>query len=241
MKKIIIALFVCCSAVFCSCSNDDKLPEIRPAEKGEFTDERDGNTYGWVRIGDLEWMTSNLKYYEIAPYYESTYNLFGGSNPQSVRSHFRVDFEADYEEYGNFYTWEEATSPGLCPEGWRLPTDADWKNLEMALGMSAKDADAEGWRGEQVATLLRQGAEGTGMALQLAGEVADAGAWSPEPFWCFVGEFGYYWSASPVEDSGLQTTIVWFRKIFADYTTVYRGSITQERLMRVRCCRDAGK
>lgn len=235
MKKIIIALFVCCNAVFCSCSDDDKLPVIRPAEKGEFTDERDGNTYGWVRIGDLEWMTSNLKYYEIAPYYASSYPLFGYS---SVKAPFRVDFEADYEEYGNFYTWEEATS--LCPEGWRLPTDADWKNLEMALGMSAKDADAEGWRGEQVATLLRQGAEGTGMALQLAGEVA-VNSKAMMPFWSFVGEFGYYWSASPVEDSGLQTTTVWFRKIFADYTTVYRGSTTLAKLMRVRCCRDAGK
>lgn len=239
MKKTIIALFVCCSAVFCSCNDDDKLPEIRPAQKGEFRDERDGNTYGWVRIGDLEWMTSNLKYYETAPYYECYYDLFGQSYPQSVKSYYRVDFEADYEEYGNFYTWEEAGR--VAPEGWRLPTDADWKNLEMALGMSASDADAEGWRGNREATLLRQGAEGTGMALQLAGEVANASTMSPEPFWCFVGEFGYYWSASPVEDSGLQTTVVWFRKIFADYTTVYRGSITQERLMRVRCCRDAGK
>lgn len=241
MKKIIIALFVCCSAVFCSCSDDDKLPVIRPAQKGEFTDDRDGNTYGWVRIGDLEWMTENLKYQVNAlPYYESTYDVFGTGYPVSVRSQLlNTDFEADYEKYGNFYTWKEAVEN--CPEGWRLPTDEDWKNLEMALGMSARDADAEGWRGNREATLLQQGAEGTGMALLLGGEAASTAAWETGLFLSFVGEYGYWWSASEVKDNGLQTPTVWCRKISVHHTNVYRVAMTQERLMRVRCCRDAGK
>ena len=185
-------------------------------------------------------MTSNLKYYPEAPYYECTYDLFGANYAVKVRSHLLdIDFAADYKEYGNFYTWEEART--LCPEGWRLPTDEDWKNLEIALGMSAGEADSEGWRGDQEATLLLQGAEGTGMAFQLGGEVADAESWGQSPFLCFVGEYGYFWSASAVENNGLQTTTVWFRKICAHYTTVYRGSVTLSRLMRVRCCRDAKK
>lgn len=236
MKRYVIALFVCCCAAFCSCSDDDKLSNIHPADRGEFTDPRDGNTYGWVRIGDLEWMTSNLKYGE--PYYSRTYNLFG--MPQKVQSHLlETDFEADYEAYGNFYTWEEARE--VCPEGWRLPTDEDWKNLERTLGMSAGQADAEGWRGNREADLLRQGAEGTGIALPLGGEVCDSDAWGLTPYLSFVGEYGYYWSATEVEDNGLQTTTVWYRKLFSGRTTVYRGAVTLERLMRVRCCRDAGK
>ena len=107
--------------------------------------------------------------------------------------------------------------------------------------MSAGEADSEGWRGDQEATFLRQGAEGTGMAFQLGGEVADAESWGQSPFLCFVGEYGYFWSASAVENNGLQTTTVWFRKICAHHTTVYRGSVTLSRLMRVRCCRDAKK
>jgi len=119
MKKYIIAIFACCWAIFSSCSDDDKLPNINPAATGEYTDERDGNTYGWVRIGDLEWMTSNLKYYPEAPYYEYTYDLFGANYAVKVRSHLLdIDFAADYKEYGNFYTWEEART--LCPEGWRV-------------------------------------------------------------------------------------------------------------------------
>ena len=42
MKKYIIAIFACCWAIFSSCSDDDKLPNINPAATGEYTDERDG-------------------------------------------------------------------------------------------------------------------------------------------------------------------------------------------------------
>lgn len=156
MKRFVISMYVCCCAVFCSCSDDDKLPDVRPAAKGEYTDVRDGNTYGWVRIGDLEWMTENLKYQVGGlPYYECTYDVFGANYPVAVRSQLiNTDFEADYETYGNFYTWQEAVES--CPEGWRLPTDEDWKNLEMALGMSAGDANAEGWRGSREATLCNK-------------------------------------------------------------------------------------
>lgn len=229
---IVLALLTACN------DDDNKVPEIRPTAKGEYTDERDGTTYGWVRIGDLEWMTSNLKYNEEGPYYERVLVGQYGEESKLVNT-FSVDtdLEADYEENGNLYYWEEACE--TCPEGWRLPTDKDWQNLERALGMSAAEADAEGWRGEHVATLLRQDAQGTGMALPLAGNVS---------YWKFnllylnyVGEFGYYWTASEIENSGLQTPTVWYRKIFENYTTVYRGSSPLDKMMRVRCCRDAGK
>lgn len=237
MGKYLFAIYICCCAVFCSCSDDNDLPDLRPAAKGEFTDERDGNTYEWIRTGNLEWMTSNLKYYAEAPYYESFYDLFGLDRPDQIYSHFfDTDFEGDYNRYGNMYTWEEANT--LCPEGWRLPTDGDWKNLEMALGMPAGEADSEGWRGSYEATLLRQGEEGLGMALQLGGNVSDSGPWAPAPYLSFVGEFGYYWTASEIPDNGLQDKSVWFRKIFADYSTIYRGHTTLSKLMRVRCCRD---
>ena len=189
---------MCCWAVFCSCSDDDKLPDIRPSAQGEFTDVRDGNSYKWIRIGDLEWMTSNLKYGD--PYYERLFDgVFAGYfGPQSVTSKYgNDDLEADYDKHGNLYTWEEANM--LCPDGWRLPTDEDWKNLEMALGMSQTDANQKGWRGN------------------------------------------YFWTATEYTDSSLDIQTVWYRKIFGNNESIYRGTQTLDILMRVRCCRDAGK
>ena len=73
MKKYWIAIACLCMAAtgLNSCNDDDSLPTILPSERGTFTDERDGKIYGWVRIGDLDWMTENLNY--GTPYYEKEY------------------------------------------------------------------------------------------------------------------------------------------------------------------------
>ena len=51
----LLGLFLVATA----CNDDEAtMPVVKPAESGTFVDERDGNEYGWVRIGNLEWMTS---------------------------------------------------------------------------------------------------------------------------------------------------------------------------------------
>ena len=63
------------------------------------------------------------------------------------------------DTYGALYTWSAAVNglddidpelepiQGVCPDGWHLPSDGDWKELEMYLGMPALTADSSGWRG----------------------------------------------------------------------------------------------
>ena len=39
--------------------------------------------------------------------------------------------------YGYLYNWHAAhDNRQIAPEGWHVPTDQDWKELEMSLGMS---------------------------------------------------------------------------------------------------------
>ena len=47
-------------------------------------------------------------------------------------------------------------SEGACPDGWHLPSDAEWKELEMHLGMSQEEADNEGWRGTDEGNKLKE-------------------------------------------------------------------------------------
>ena len=62
------------------------------------------------------------------------------------------------ETYGLLYTYDAALA--AIPEGWRLPSDADWKNLEKALGMTAEEVEKQDvWRGERQAVLLKEGEE----------------------------------------------------------------------------------
>lgn len=61
---------------------------------------------------------------------------------------------------GGLYQWNEAMqyvigerARGICPAGWHIPSDVDWKTLEMFLGMDAATVDLFGYRGTAGAAL----------------------------------------------------------------------------------------
>lgn len=108
-------------------------------------DARDGNSYTTVRYCNGQtWTTQNLNYGSIGQY--------NPANPSA--------------SYGRLYTWAEvmnaaspsATAPsgvqGICPTGWHLPSDMEWKTLEQMLGMNATTANLIGWRGANEGQLL---------------------------------------------------------------------------------------
>lgn len=122
MKNRFLIAFLFGSLIF-AWTGCEKAPETTPNDN-TFTDSRDGQVYKTVVIGTKTWMAENLRF-----------NVAGSiSNLNSTAI-----------EYGRLYTFDEASS--ACPNGWHLPTDQEWKALEMALGMSATDADDTGYRG----------------------------------------------------------------------------------------------
>jgi len=49
---------------------------------------------------------------------------------------------------------------GVCPDGWHLPSDEEWKELEMYLGISPDTVDAIGLRGIIIGSKLASSPEG---------------------------------------------------------------------------------
>ncbi|SHN93774.1 hypothetical protein BHECKSOX_1021, partial [Bathymodiolus heckerae thiotrophic gill symbiont] len=56
---------------------------------------------------------------------------------------------------GYYYTWDAAMN--VCPSGWSLPSDSDWKVLEGQLGMSTTQQNLTSWRGTNEGTKLKVG------------------------------------------------------------------------------------
>ena len=124
-----------------------------------------------------------------------------------------------------------------APEGWRLPTDAEWQQLETALGMSADVAGQDGWRGNYIADLMRQKGEGTQLALQLGGYYTSyLGDYDPH-YWHYK-TYGYYWTSTKEErQSG---DFYYYRKIAFNRSQVYRSLIEpQKYMLSVRYVREA--
>ena len=122
MKQL---LTICLLAILtlAACSDDGNDVNLTPTATGTVTDS-EGNEYGWVRIGNLDWTTSNAR--NGSPVWnEEYYN-------ESMGWDSSVLFDADtleyFNAYGNLLSYEEAIVS--APEGWRLPTDDDWKSLE---------------------------------------------------------------------------------------------------------------
>jgi uncharacterized protein (TIGR02145 family) len=95
-------------------------------QKGKFTDPRDGNVYEWVKIGSQVWMAENLRF------------------KTSEGSWCWKNQEESCEIKGRLYHWNAAIK--AAPPGWHLPSDEEWKELEISLGLTREQADLDGFR-----------------------------------------------------------------------------------------------
>ncbi len=108
----------------------------------------DGNVYETVQIGDQLWMAENLKVTHYNNGDEISYPSsedFGSYDGGQYGVYDNVSTNADV--YGNLYNWAVMDgSRGICPEGFHVPFDEEFMELEMFLGMSEEEANSEGWR-----------------------------------------------------------------------------------------------
>ena len=102
---------------------------------GNVTD-ADGNVYQSVQIGNQVWTVENLR---TTKYNDNTsiaanvtdknawYNLTTGAYCYYENS------SANGTKYGSLYNWYAVNTGKLAPEGWRVPTDAEWDTLQNYL------------------------------------------------------------------------------------------------------------
>ncbi len=110
----------------------------------------EGNVYKTIELGSQTWMAENLKTTRFNDDTEIPL-VTGGTEWELMRSPaycWYENNEAVYKDfYGAYYNWYTVNTGKLCPSGWHVPSDEEWKTLEMHLGMSQESADSWAWRG----------------------------------------------------------------------------------------------
>ena len=208
--------------------------EIINIEDGTFKDLRDGTIYKYVNIGDQVWMAENLAFDagEGSWVYENN--------------------NANIDKYGRLYTWDVAidgsassnSNPsgvkGVCPDGWHLPSDAEWEQLAQYIstqngGYDKRDDDwfdvgkhlktTTGWRDNGVNS--GNGTDDYGFSGLPAGYRRVNGNWE------LIGFYGYWWSTSEIYND-----YAWRRSVNYYETVFDRHSYLKGEGFSVRCVKD---
>lgn len=228
---------------FTSC--EKKIEEVKEPvfEKGTVTD-IDGNTYETVKIGDRWWMAENLKTTKFRDGSDITF--ISRVNPlrwDTINASAYCQYEDNVSAPGFLYNWHAVNdSRGLAPDGWRIATDEDWKELERHAGMSSNDADGLAWRGTYEGDHLKVKAPegwtrfGTVWGDNKTGFSALAGSCR-----LFNGNYGVpglkqtgFWWTSSSSESGQ----AWYRYLDYKKSQVFRSHIMHSYGMSVRCVKD---
>jgi len=147
----------------------------------------------------------------------------------SGSSYYDGDSAANHE-YGRLYSWFAASTS--CPEGWHLPTDEEWKELEMFLGMTQEEANATDWRGGPGHDLKEAGtAHWTlGYGNNSSGFTALPGGYISGVYSNKNGS-AYFWA-------GEEGTSAWYRRIHDEWGAIYRSTLNKIHGASVRCVKD---
>ena len=196
-------------------------------EFGEITDERDGQTYQTVKLGDQTWLAQNLNY-------------------ETDNNSWCYDDDPDKcETFGRLYDWEAAMT--ACPDGWHLASDEEWSTLIKYLDPKAdpnEETESSIAGGMMKATGTME--DGTGPwkspnegATNSSGFSAEGGGVRYEDgTFILLGMHVIYWTST--EDDANR---ICFRILDYGVDDIYRGlsdneNLTKEMGLSVRCIMD---
>ena len=188
-------------------------------------DDRDGQTYKTVKIGDQVWMAENLNY--------ETDSSFCYNNNES-----------NCTKYGRLYRWAAAVGKsesecgygktcslpsgniqGVCQEGWHLPSMAEWDTLFNAVGGQSTAAkvlkSTSGWESNG------NGSDAFGFSALPAGYRYSNGDYDDE------GDYAYFWSSTELSSGSAYTMYLLY---YGD--SAYLSNRSKDYGFSVRCIKD---
>ena len=194
-------------------------------KQSDFVDPRDGKNYTTVRIGEQIWMAENLDashYCNGDPVDRVGSNARWGDS-EGACCYYNKESQ-NGSDFGKLYNWHAVVDPrGLAPEGWHIPSDEEWKQLEMFLGLSRVHADYSGWRGEKEGGLLKAMGEDRWVSPNTEAVDKYGFAGLPGGYRDVSGDFyvkgsaGYWWTSTMEKEF-----FAWYRTLYHSAAKIHR-------------------
>ena len=192
-----------------------------------------GKTYHTTLIGSQCWMKENLNY--------ATGNSWCYENSQ-----------LNCDKYGRLYDWQTIMNganssngipsgvQGICPDGWHIPSDREWKilegNTDSLYNTSYAGWNTFDWRGSNAGKRLKTatGWYEDGNGTDVYSFSAKPGAWrNYSGFFYFYLEGAFFWTSTK---EGTDDAI--YRKLYYTRDEIERNHMPVGYGMSVRCVRD---
>lgn len=174
---------------------DSSYLEKIPHEYGSLKYE--GETYRTVAIDGITWMADNLKL-------------------EAQGSHCYNDEKDNCKEYGRLYTFEAAKK--VCPEGWRLPSAADYNALSRFVNSSSALRSTSGWSSKASRGLNFWGFDAKPAGGRENGDYFD------------LKTSAYFWTSTEINSSN--ASVMWINYYDAKPSLVERSTANE---FSVRC------
>lgn len=184
-----------------------------------FTDSRDGLSYGVIKIGEQTWMAENLNY-------ETEASVCPDGDSRNCK------------RLGRLYTWAETKT--VCPEGWRLPTKADFESLiAAAVGEDATSEIAAQSPSQSLAGAALKARDGwfkKGNGSDALGfRALPAGYRGADGKFDGIGGYAYFWSVTEDPENSESNAYYLFLSFSSDAASI--NAFAKEDYRSVRCVR----
>ncbi len=205
---------------------------------GFFEDNRDGQVYRTVKIGEQTWMAENLNY----EYMPDTLSVCYDEDPINC------------EKYGRLYTWAAAMDSaarfsdngkdcgngtecsangnvrGACPVGWHLPSNAEWITLKDFIAKQIGNVNFVGYALKSTSSW-----ESTGGSDAFGFGAFPAGSRNYKGIYLRLLSLTDFWSSTENESYSSYYFLVGWADVFSEHTYGEKGLSAYS----IRCVKDS--
>jgi uncharacterized protein (TIGR02145 family) len=194
-----------------------------------------------VQIGKQVWMQKNLA---VTLYNDGRPIATGLSDQEwtntTTGAYAVYQNKEEYNaQYGKLYNGFAVRTGKLCPKGWRIPTDADWRQLEIYIGMAAEELQRTGGRSELAEKLKAAGlwdesrypqTNTTGFSALPAGIREGTGDYIS------LKQYANFWTSTPYENP--YKVYLWNRHLYYNSNEIGRIYSEANKGLSCRCIKE---